>query len=79
MTTAQAVRLALRAIAAECRRLAVDANLAERLGATYPGAREAAKLRGLYRQAAEVLAAGADDTRRKRTAGNAGSGAKAKA
>ncbi len=55
MTIRQALRLAMRAMQAECRRLAVDANLAERLGAVYPGAREAARLRAQYRQAIERL------------------------
>jgi hypothetical protein len=58
MTLRQALRLAIRAIQAECKRLAFDANLAERLGADYPGAREAARLRAQYRQAIDLLSAG---------------------
>ena len=55
MTLRQAYRLAVRAMLAECRRLAPDANLAERYGATYPGAAEASRLRAQYRQAIAQL------------------------
>jgi len=55
MTTRQALRLAIRTMQAECRRLAVDANLAERFGTTYAGAREATRLRAQYRQAIDRL------------------------
>lgn len=51
MTHAQARRIAIEAIEAQIKALAIDANMAERLGATYPAAVKASQRRKELRAA----------------------------
>ena len=55
MTYQQAIKLATEALEKEIERLAVDANLHEKLGADYPHAIRAAKRRKKLRVAIELL------------------------
>lgn len=55
MTHAQARRIAIQAIESEIKRLAVDANMHERLGATYPAAVKASARRRALRAAIAKL------------------------
>ncbi len=55
MDETTALNLAIECVNKEIRRLAVDANLAERFGATFPYAVRASKRRSQLRQALELL------------------------
>ncbi len=55
MTTAEAVRLACDCIDRRLHKIAFEANLAERCGATYPAARSALRERARLRQARRML------------------------
>ena len=57
MTRKQALRLAIQALEAEKHKLAVDANFADRLHATYPQAISASKKRKKIIEAIEILEA----------------------
>lgn len=55
MTHAQARRIAIAAIEAQIKALAVDANMHDRLGATYPHAVKASQRRAVLRAAIATL------------------------
>jgi len=58
MTLAKAVRLAVATMRAECKRLAFDANLCDRLGLKEPGAVKASKRRRELLAAVDALRVG---------------------
>jgi len=55
MSTNRAISEAIQALKTEVRRIAVDANLAENFGATYPAAISASKRRKELNQAIQIL------------------------